>query len=91
MDAYALTDRASWLNFANKANLRLLFEGDSKLFNQYAFLPVSGERHDQVNSQAAERLEDWLTSAKGQALIGGYEINGQQMFIPNAKPVAKSG
>ena len=36
MDGYIMSDRASWLNFGNKGNLKLLFAGDSKLFNQYA-------------------------------------------------------
>ncbi len=87
MDGYALTDRATWLNFANKAGLALLYEGDPALFNQYAYLPVSKERHPHAKGELAEQLEDWLTSEKAQTMIGAYTIAGQQLFVPNATPL----
>ena len=39
MEAYALTDRATWLNFGNKGTLEILVEGDKRLFNQYGVDP----------------------------------------------------
>ncbi len=85
MEAYTLSDRASWLNFANQAGLGLLFEGDPVLFNQYAYLPVNPERHPHVQAASAARLEEWLASARAQALIGGYRLEGQQVFHFNAQ------
>lgn len=85
MGAYILTDRASWLNFANKAGQELLFAGDPALFNQYAFLPVSAERHPHVKAEAARRLEEWLTSPRAEELINGYTVNGMQLFTFNAQ------
>ncbi|QMU60070.1 MAG: sulfate ABC transporter substrate-binding protein [Boseongicola sp.] len=85
MNAYILADRASWLNFGNRGDLALLFEGDPALFNQYAFLPADPDMHSHVNIEAAIKLEEWLVSAKGQALIGSYEIDGETLFTPNAK------
>ena len=85
MNAYVMSDRASWLNFQNKGNLKLLFSGDPSLFNQYAYLPVSQEKHPHVNRNAATALEDWLTSDQAQKLIGDYTINGEPLFVPNAK------
>ena len=86
MGAYVLTDRASWLNFGNKAGLTLLFQGDPVLFNQYAYLPVDAERHPHVNAQAAAEVEDWLTSPVAQRLIDGYEVAGERLFTFNATP-----
>lgn len=86
MNAYILADRASWLNFANKADLAIAFEGDPKLFNQYAYLPVSAEKHPHVKAEAAAKLEDWLTSDRAKELIEGYRIAGQQLFVFNAQP-----
>ena len=40
MNGYILADRASWLKFANKGELKILLEGDPSLFNQYSYLPV---------------------------------------------------
>ena len=87
MNAYILADRASWLNFGNKADLALLFEGDPALFNQYAYLPVNPEKHPHVKADAAKALEDWLTSDTAKALIEGYTIAGQQLFTFNAQPM----
>ena len=86
LDAYILTDRASWLNFGNKAGLSLLFEGDPALFNQYAYLPVSAERHAHVKTDLVAKLEEWLTSPRAAALIDGYTIAGEQLFRFNATP-----
>ena len=86
LDAYILTDRASWLNFGNKADLVLLFAGDQVLFNQYAYLPVNPEKHGHVRNDLAVTLEDWLTSARAQDLINGYTISGETLFTFNAQP-----
>lgn len=85
MNAYILADRASWLNFGNKADLALLFEGDPVLFNQYAYLPVSVEKYPHVNADGAARLEAWLTGETAKELINGYTINGQHLFVFNAR------
>ncbi|MEO1556337.1 MAG: substrate-binding domain-containing protein [Pseudomonadota bacterium] len=84
LDAYILSDRASWLNFGNKGNLALLLSGDPELFNQYAFLPVSPDRHPHVKADDTARLEAWLTSDAAAALINGHQVDGQQLFFFNA-------
>ena len=84
MDAYILADRASWLNFGNKAGLAITFEGDPSLFNQYAYLPVNPAKHPHVKAEAARKLEDWLTSPRAKDLIEGYKIADQQLFVFNA-------
>ena len=86
MNAYVLADRASWLNFANKGALTLLFSGDPELFNQYAYIPVDPDRHPHVKSDAASVFEDWLVSERAATLINGYRINGETLFTFNATP-----
>ena len=86
LDAYIMADRASWLNFGNKGGLGLLFSGDPKLFNQYAYLPVNPAKHGHVNAKAAVRLEHWLTSGRAKDIINKYTINGQALFIFNSQP-----
>ena len=39
--AYTLTDRGTWLSFANKDDFKILVEGDPKLFNQYGVVLVN--------------------------------------------------
>ncbi|AZV77095.1 sulfate ABC transporter substrate-binding protein [Parasedimentitalea marina] len=84
LNAYIMADRASWLNFGNKADLALLFAGDPVLFNQYAFIPVNPEKHAHVKQALAETLEAWLVSDRAKALIDGYQISGETLFVFNA-------
>jgi tungstate transport system substrate-binding protein len=85
MGAYALTDRATWIAFANKGGLRILVEGDSALFNQYGVILVNPERCPNVKAAASQSFIDWLLSDTGQAAIGAYRRDGQQLFFPNAR------
>jgi len=84
LNAYILSDRASWLNFGNPGALTLLFSGDPVLFNQYSFLPINAVRHPHVNADAAAQVEAWLTSDVARQLIDGYRVRGQQLFVFNA-------
>jgi tungstate transport system substrate-binding protein len=86
MNAYILADRASWLNFGNKVDLGIVFEGDPALFNQYSLIPVNPDRHSHVNHATVEKLEAWLTGEKAKRLIEGYRIQDQQLFTFNALP-----
>lgn len=84
MNAYLISDRASWLKFGNRGDLKLLFEGDKLLFNQYAFLPVNPQKHVHVKYDLAKTLEAWLVSPKAQKMIADYKINEEALFVPNA-------
>lgn len=85
MGGYILSDRASWLNFKNKSDLEVLFEGDKLLFNQYSFIPINPSLHTHVKYQLVDKLENWLTSIVAKDLINGYEIEEQRLFTFNAK------
>jgi tungstate transport system substrate-binding protein len=84
-DAYLLTDRATWLAFKNRAGLKILVEGDKRLFNPYGVILVNRARHARVKAKAGQTFIDWLTGPKGQAAIGAFKIEGQQLFFPSAK------
>ena len=86
MGAYVLTDRGTWLNFKNRGDLKVLVEGDAKLFNQYGVMVVNPVKHAHVKQADAQKFVDWLISAKGQAVIAAYKIGGESVFFPNANP-----
>ena len=85
MDAYLLSDRGTWLAFKNRANLKILVEGDVKLFNQYGVLLVNPARHPHVKRELGLAFIDWITGAEGQQTISAYRIEGESLFFPNAK------
>ena len=82
---YVLADRGTWLAFRNRQDLRVLVEGDVRLFNQYGVMLVNPARHASVKAADGQRFVDWLVSPEGQASIAGYRINGEQLFFPNAR------
>jgi len=85
MDAYILADRGTWLSFKNRANLDIVVQGDTRLFNQYGVMLVSPAKHPHVKKDLGQAFIDWLVSAEGQQTIAAYKIGGEQLFFPNAK------
>ncbi|MDP9920234.1 tungstate transport system substrate-binding protein [Variovorax boronicumulans] len=83
-NAYVLSDRGTWLNFKNRADLGIVVEGDKQLFNQYGVIVVNPARHPHVKKDLAQAFSDWVVSRDGQAAIAAYKIGGEQLFFPNA-------
>jgi tungstate transport system substrate-binding protein len=84
MNAYILSDRATWLAFRNRGDLAILVEGDRRLFNQYGVILVNPDKHKHVKKEMGQAFIDWLVSPEGQKAIAGYRIGGEQLFFPNA-------
>lgn len=85
LGAYTMTDRGTWLAYQSKANLALLYQGDPPLFNPYGIIAVNPTKHEHINHAGAESLISWLTSPRGQRLIGEFKVQGELLFIPNAR------
>jgi tungstate transport system substrate-binding protein len=87
-NAYVLTDRGTWLSFKNRGDLKILVEGDKRLFNQYGVMLVNPARHPTVNVKQGQAFVDWLISPEGQNTIADYKVGGEQLFFPDAEPNA---
>lgn len=85
MKAYVVSDRGTWLSFKNPGDLVVAVEGDKRLFNQYGVILVNPEKHPTVKKELGQSFIDWLVSAEGQAAIAAYQVNGKQLFFPNAE------
>ena len=85
MSAYTMSDRATWISFANKGGLKVVVEGGEALFNQYGVILVNPERFPNVKAKEGQAFIDWLLSKEGQQAIASYRVNGQQLFFPNAR------
>lgn len=84
MGAYVMTDRATWISFANKQDFTIVVQGDEDMFNQYGVIPVNPAKCPAVNVDAAQTFTNWLISREGQDAIAGYKVADQQLFFPNA-------
>ncbi len=82
MNAYTLTDRATWANFKNRQNLEILVDGDPALFNPYGSILVNPAKWPKVKYKEARIWHEWLTSKAGLDAITSYRINGEELFFP---------
>ena len=82
--AYTLSDRGTWLAMRSALNLELLSSGDPPLVNNYSVMAVSKKRHPEVNEATGRAFVDWITSDEAQALIGGFRVGGEILFMPAA-------
>ncbi|HEX3954917.1 MAG TPA: substrate-binding domain-containing protein [Stellaceae bacterium] len=84
MPGYTLSDRGTWLSFKNKGPLVIALQGDPRLINRYDVIELNPVEHPSAQLTAARRFADWLVSPQGQAAIGKYQVNGEQLFHPSA-------
>ena len=82
--AYALSDRATFLAQRGRLDLTIAFEGDPLLQNPYTVIVVSSEKHPYVKHRAASRFSEFLLSPDTQAIIGEFGVKrfGQRLFVP---------
>jgi tungstate transport system substrate-binding protein len=85
LNAYTLTDRATYGAYKAKTGLAILVEGDKRMFNPYGIIAVNPERHKGINYRGAKALIDWITSPDGQAKIASFKPAGEQLFFPDGK------
>ena len=86
LQAYTLTDRATFNAYRNKTGLVIAVQGDPAMFNAYGIIAVNPARYPDVNAVAARQLIDWITSSEGQKKIAAFRSDGEQVFFPAAKP-----
>lgn len=79
---YTLSDKATYMSMKDRLDLAILVSGARLLLNPYSIIVVNPEKNPGVNHRGAERLVQWITSNEGQALIGNFTKNSEQLFIP---------
>ena len=89
MQAYTLTDRATYGAYRAKTGLAILFEGDKKMFNPYGVIAVSPAKYPDINYKGAMQLIEWITSKEGQKMIADFKVDGQQLLFPSYAPKTK--
>jgi len=90
INAYTLTDRATWDNFKNRQNLEILTEGDPMLFNPYGSILVNPAKWPIVKFADAKFWHEWLTTKPGLDAITSYKTNDEEVFFPPRPEVMHS-
>lgn len=85
MNAWTLTDRATWLTTKDSA-LKIVCELSPSLLNYYGVIAVNPAVHPKINVDGAQTFINWILSKRGQDLIGQFGIKefGSPLFTPNA-------
>jgi tungstate transport system substrate-binding protein len=84
LNAYTLTDSATWLSYKNRRTHKVVFSGDPALYNQYSLILVNPKKHRHVKTELAMHFINWMTNDDGQSLIDAYKLKGNQLFFSNA-------
>ena len=81
LNAYTLSDRATFDRLAHELDLEVVFEDDPILRNIYAItLPQRVPRIALEEHQNAQHFARWLLSNRGRSLIAHFAINGHREF-----------
>ena len=82
LQAYTLSDRATYGAYRPRLALDLLVEGDPRLFNPYGVIAVNPARYPDVNYKGAMRFVEWITGPAGREAIAAFRVGGEQLFFP---------
>lgn len=86
-EAYALSDRATYLATGADRDLRIVADAGGDLMNRYHVIDLTERAGGRVNVAGARALADWLVGRRAQALIGAYgrREHGRALFEPAAR------
>jgi len=85
-NAYALTDRGTFLAYKSNVDLEILVEADPFLLNAYHVITVNPGKWPQINLEGARAFTDFITSPEGQQIIAEFGVKqyGEPLFFPDA-------
>lgn len=92
LQAYTLTDTASWQALRSTLNLKINYHSDEPVLRiSYSIITVNPEKHTPgaVRPDLATKFVAWMTSRAGQSLIADFRLDGAQLFVPSADLEAK--
>ncbi len=87
--AYTLSDRGTFISQRSEVDLVVLVQGPiedgpERLANPYGIMAVNPGVHDNANYDLAMAYIGWITSPDAQTAIAEYQVDGEQLFFPEA-------
>jgi tungstate transport system substrate-binding protein len=85
-NAYAITDRGTYLAYGRRVTLPILVEGDRVLLNVYSVMEVNPANGPRVNATGGKAFADFMVSPQAQSVIKSFGVEkfGQPLFVPVA-------
>jgi tungstate transport system substrate-binding protein len=85
MQAYTLTDKATFLSMKDDLDLEIVLEQQPDLKNQYTLIEVNPAKHPSTNTEAVKAFIEWITSDKVLKLLDEYGVKeyGEALFRVN--------
>jgi tungstate transport system substrate-binding protein len=85
-NAYAITDRGTYLAYGRRVTLPILVEGDRMLLNVYSVMEVNPANGPRVNATGGKAFADFMVSPQAQSVIKSFGVEkfGQPLFVPVA-------
>ncbi|MCR5485032.1 MAG: substrate-binding domain-containing protein [Clostridiales bacterium] len=74
MQAYCLTDMATFLSMKDQLDLDILIDKSEDMKNTYSLIAVNPEKVDGVNTEGANALIEWMLGDVASALIESYGV-----------------
>ena len=84
--AYTLSDKGTFLSYADTLDLEIIVENSGDLLNVYSIIAVNQSKFSWINIAGANNLIEFMTSNETQQLIGNFGVDtyGQSLFFPCA-------
>ena len=87
--SYTLSDRGTFISQRSEIDLTVLVQGPIEggpeiLSNPYGIMAVNPGVHENANYDLAMAYIGWITSPGAQNAISEYQMNGEQLFFPEA-------
>lgn len=88
-EGYTLADRGTFISQQDEIELVILVQGPVEggpeiLANPYGIIAANPAVHEDRNYDLGMAYIGFLTSQEGQEIIEGYELDGEQLFFPEA-------
>jgi tungstate transport system substrate-binding protein len=85
-NAYAITDRGTYLALRKRLTLPILSEGDRALLNIYSVMEVNPANGPRINATGGKALADFMVSSQTQSEIKTFGVQkfGEPLFVPVA-------
>jgi tungstate transport system substrate-binding protein len=86
LQAFTLSDRATWLKQKGGSGLQIVCEKGTELLNYYGVIAVNPAKNSKINAEGGQAFVDWMLKDSTQRLIGQYGAAefGGALFTPNA-------